>query len=70
MGKLNNELNAFLEDNQEFADVVNLCIYQGKQVVLPEELEGEPQVLYRKDHRGKKRETCMNFRKTKPAKGS
>lgn len=56
MGKLNNELNAFLEDNQEFADVINLCIYQGKQVVLPEELEEEPQVLYRKDHRGKKHE--------------
>ena len=36
MGRINNELNHFLEDNQEFADLINLCMYHGKKIVIPE----------------------------------
>lgn len=63
MGKINNELNDFLGDNQEFADLINLCIYQGEQVVAPEELEKEPQMMYPKDHKGKKHEICNDVSK-------
>lgn len=56
MGKINNELNHFLEDNQEFADLINLCIYQGRKVIVPEDLEEEPQAVYSEDKKSVKHE--------------
>lgn len=52
MGKLNNALNLFLQDNTEFADMINLSVYQGKKVVLPEQLEDKESVMYPQNHRG------------------
>lgn len=56
MGQLNNELNDFLKNNQEFADIVNLSVYKGNQVLRPENLEDVGQVIYPQDHRGAKHE--------------
>lgn len=56
MGELNNELNHFLMDNQVFADVVNLSIYNGKKILRPEELTEAGTVLYPQNHRGKRQE--------------
>ncbi|MBS6396321.1 MAG: hypothetical protein KH452_04095 [Clostridiales bacterium] len=56
MGKINNELNNFFRDNQEFADLVNLYVYHGEKVIRPEELEDEGQVIYPEDHKGQKHE--------------
>lgn len=39
MGKANNALNHFLQDNREFADVINLCIYGGQKMIRPEDLD-------------------------------
>lgn len=52
MGKLNNELNYFLKDNQVFADMVNLAVYQGDKVVSPTELEDHDSVQYLSDIKG------------------
>lgn len=39
MGKLNNVLNDFLKDNQEFEDIVNLSVYGGEKVICASDLE-------------------------------
>lgn len=39
MGKLNNVLNDFLKDNQEFEDIVNLSVYGGEKVIRASDLE-------------------------------
>lgn len=56
MGQLNNELNDFLKNNQEFADIINLSVYKGKRVLRPEDLDDIGQVIYSQDHRGAKHE--------------
>ena len=55
-GQLNNELNDFLKNNQEFADIINLSVYKGKRVIRPEDLEDVGQVVYPEDHLGEKHE--------------
>lgn len=52
MGKVNNALNLFLQDNTEFADLINLSVYQGKEVVSPERLEDKESVMYPANHHG------------------
>lgn len=52
MGKVNNELNYFLKDNQVFADVVNLAVHDGKKVVKAAELEEQETVHYLKNAQG------------------
>lgn len=48
MGKIDSVLNHFLCDNQVFSDILNLSIYQGRKVILPEGLEDGESVQY--DH--------------------
>lgn len=56
MGEINNELNHYLQDNRVFADMVNLCVYDGRRVIRPEELTDEESVVYPKSHQGKRSE--------------
>ena len=56
MGKIDRELNHYFKDNRAFADMINLCVYNGKQVVLLQNLEDDSPVLYAKDERNNLRE--------------
>ncbi|MCC8163117.1 MAG: hypothetical protein LIO86_08135 [Lachnospiraceae bacterium] len=56
MGKIDHELNHYFQDNCTFADIINLCVYDGKQVVLPQNLENDSTVLYPKDRKGMSKE--------------
>ncbi len=56
MGKIDRELNHYFKDNRAFADMINLCVYDGKQVVLPQDLEDDSPVLYAKDEKNGLRE--------------
>ncbi len=38
MGKVNVVINEYLSDDERFADLINVGIFRGKQVVMPEEL--------------------------------
>lgn len=49
MGKAGNALNHFLRDNREFADVINLCIYDGQKIIRPEDLEEAESVTFLED---------------------
>lgn len=56
MGRTNNELNHFLNDNQEFADLINLGVYQGKEIISANDLSPEPTAVYIRNRKGKSRE--------------
>ncbi|MCD8195641.1 MAG: hypothetical protein LUE24_00470 [Lachnospiraceae bacterium] len=56
MGKIDHELNHYFQDNRAFADIINLCVYDGRQVVLPQNLENDSTVLYPKDRNGMSKE--------------
>lgn len=56
MGKIDYELNHYFQDNRVFADMVNLCVYDGEPVVSPQELESGSTVLYPKDGKDERRE--------------
>ncbi len=56
MGKISNELNQFFQDNQVFADLINLYVYQGEPVILAEGLISEKETTYPLDAQGKRRE--------------
>ena len=40
MGKANTAVNTWLSDNRRFADLFNGTVFGGKQVILPEDLDG------------------------------
>ena len=66
MGKIDSVLNHFLRDNQVFSDILNLSIYQGRKVILPEGLEDGESVQYVENHLGNLRErrndVCKRYR--------
>ena len=56
MGKENDVMLSYLEDNERFADLFNYAYFEGKQVVQPQDLEeaSERYSNYRADKSGKK----------------
>ncbi len=56
MGRIDYEVNHFFRDDQAFADLINLCIYQGEQIVQAKNLEDADTVSYPKDEKGKRKE--------------
>ncbi len=63
MGKIDYGLNNFFMDNRAFADIINLCVYNGKQVVLPQDLRNESTVLYPEDGKDGLRERSIDVSK-------
>lgn len=55
-------LKEFWEDNDRFADFFNTVYFDGRKVVMPEELENVPETLYYAEKRGKKLETVEKHR--------
>lgn len=53
MGKKDITLNAFLGDVHIFADLLNGCCFQGKTVILPEELLPLDSAQYTSTNQGK-----------------
>lgn len=50
MGKKNNVMCSYLEKPDKFADFINGSLYQGREVIKPEQLE-EHQTVYSKDNK-------------------
>ncbi|MCD8362194.1 MAG: Rpn family recombination-promoting nuclease/putative transposase [Lachnospiraceae bacterium] len=63
MGKIDHELNHYFQDNRTFADMVNLCVYDGEPVILPQDLEDDCTVLYPTDGKDGLRERRIDVSK-------
>ncbi len=62
MGKMNDVLHRYLDDAERFADLYNGIMFQGRQVITPEELtEASEQYKEKEEHSGKKDKNPSTF---------
>ena len=62
MGQQDLYQSDFYEDKSRFADVFNGVLFNGKEVMKPEELENEDSVMVRPENRKVNRESTKTIR--------